>query len=172
LRIKDVLDEIKTIADKHLKTFYEVKLWENQKNKYWVDIITGDLRLGELDSFSAELARQFNIDRSRLHVGAPKENEISTSLFLPYLKVLTPSEVGYKFIIVEEEFRDYFPPPDDKFFVVGDERVYEASLDEYSRIYLTKWFKDNPKVKPGDVAILQPLDPTCPLEAYVLTVRR
>jgi len=152
---------------------YEIKRGKLEE-KYWVDIITGDLSLGELGSFSAELARQFNIDRSRFHVWAPKEDEISISLFLPYLKVLAPSEVKYKLIIVEEGFREYFPPPDHKFFIVGHEGVYEASLDEYNRIYLTKWFNDNPKVKPGDIAILRPLNPTYykyPREAYVLTLK-
>lgn len=168
MRIADMLDEIKRIANKYFKS-YEIKRGEKGEARYWVDIITGDLSLGTLDSFSAELAGQFNIDRSKFHIWAPKENEIGIGFFLPYHRVLSPSEVEHKFIIVEAEFREYFPSPGDKFFVLGGGRVYEASLDEHSRIFLTKWFNDHPGVKPSDIIILWSLSP---LETYVLTRKR
>jgi len=163
-----MLDEIKRIANKYFKP-YEIKRGEKGEARYWVDIITGDSSLGTLDSFSAELAGQFNIDRSKFHIWAPKDNEIGIGLFLPYHRVLTPSEVEHKFIIVEAEFRDYFPPPGGRFFVLGGGRVYEVSLDERSRIFLTKWFNDHTGVKPSDIIILRTLRP---FETYILTLKK
>jgi predicted transcriptional regulator len=52
LRITDMLDEIKRIADKYFKP-YEIKRGEKGKGRYWVDIITADLSLGTLDSARA-----------------------------------------------------------------------------------------------------------------------
>jgi hypothetical protein len=65
---------------------------------------------------------------------------------------------------------DYFPPSSVKFFVLGGflPKVYEASLDEYNRIFLTKWFNDHRKVKPDDITILWTLNP---FETYILTLR-
>jgi hypothetical protein len=172
-----MLDEIKRIADKYFKP-YEIKRGEKGKGRYWVDIITADLSLGTLDSararatldgFTAELAEQFNIDRSKVNVWTLKENEIVLGFFLPYHRVLSPSDVEHKFIIVEAEFRDYFPPIGVRFFVLGGVSVYEASLDEHSRIFLTKWFNDHPRVKPGDTAIIWALNP---FNTYALTLRK
>lgn len=147
MRITDMLNEIRSKANKYFR-HCEIKQYEKGEQRYWVDIITDDSYLGTLDYFSTEVAGQFNIDKSRFFVWAPKENEIAIGFFLPYIRVLSPSEVEHKFIIVEAEFRDYFPPPKVGFSVLDDGKSYEASLDEYSRIFLTKWFNDHQGVKP------------------------
>jgi hypothetical protein len=173
LKIEDMLNEIKRITNKYFKRC-EIKLAGKQaEDKYWVDVFTEDLPLplDTLDSFSAEMAGQFNIERSKFVVWAPKEDKMGIGFFLPYHRVLAQAEVEAKFVIVEAEFRDYFPPPGVKFSVLGDSpsKVYEVSLDEHSRIFLTKWFNDHSGIKPNDTTIIWTLEP---LETYVLTLRK
>lgn len=171
MKIKDILNEVRKIADKYFRSC-EIKRGKKLEARYWVDIITGDLSLGTLESFSAELAGQLNVDRTKFHIWATNENEIGIGFFLPYHRVLTPSEVKHKFIIVEAEFGDYFPSPGQKFYIISNEvlpKVYEASLDDHSRIFLTKWFNNHSAVKPTNFIILSALNP---FETYVLALKK
>lgn len=100
MRIDEVLDEIKRIARKYLGPC-EVRRGKTE-DKYWVDVVGDSFSFSELDGFSAELSRQLHIDRARLRVSALGEEEIGIGFLMPYLRVLTPSEVEGKFISVEE----------------------------------------------------------------------
>jgi hypothetical protein len=75
-----------------------------------------------------------------------------------YRKKLTLSEAKHKFIHVSANVRSLFPKPHVEFTIESNNKKYTVSFDKHSRIIgLSKWYNDNPRVKPGDTVSLQRL---------------
>ena len=150
--VRRTLDELKWA-----KGAYRLSLVE-----YFLDILfNGDmcLELHNIVQMVNKLANELGIPfpalLRRTYVWINEEPlYLGIGFNLPYIKRLTESNICYGFIYVEREFLDYFPPMDEKFKLITPEREYTACVNSVGRIYLTKWFKDNPQVKVGDKVII------------------
>jgi len=107
--------------------------------------------LGMLNDMFRGAGEEFGMDNQYFLLNTSCEGLI-ISFHVPYLRKLKPAEVNHHLIIIESEFRDYFPPPMVEFSLCNSKN-YRAYIDEQWRLRSAEWFKGR-DLKAGDVISL------------------
>jgi len=156
-----MVEEIKRILSALLKPEdYEVGV-EDDWVFVFINLPERALGLKDLNIMADELSRGLNVDKAcfSIFLAEPKgeTDRIEFSFTLPYPRRLSNSDILSKYISIESDWRDYFPPPDVEFVVESYGKHYTVSRDDYNRVFkgVSKWFKDHPDLKVGDIVLFQ-----------------
>ncbi|NWG08766.1 MAG: hypothetical protein HXX80_00365 [Nitrososphaerales archaeon] len=151
MKISEILNIIKEKRRKH----FEYGKVQSYEHDYWVDIIIDGGFFGKINSLLDDLTGELSIDKNELMIWTSEElkESIGIGFFLPYLRRLCEDEVRAKYVYVESDFKEYVPPIRENLYIISEGKRYDTYLDENSRLFLTRWFNDNP-AKPGDIVSL------------------
>jgi len=157
MKISEVLDMVREKVKKHFE-HGEVRSYEQDpspENRYWVDVIVPGAFFKEVNSFLDELCSQLLVDKNEFMLWTSEElkDKIGIGFYLPYLRALSKDEVRAKYIYVEGDYKEYFPPIGGKLSITSKGNKYETHIDENSRLFLTQWFEDYP-AGTGDIVSL------------------
>jgi len=111
----------------------------------------GKILFGMLNDMLSDFSVEFGMKHEFFLLNASREG-LLIKFHVPYLRKLKPAEVLYKLIIVESEYKDYFPPPMVE-FTLCNSKVFKAHVDYQERLRSTEWF-DRQELKAGSIISL------------------
>lgn len=161
--------QLQKLISSTLKRFVEPKYFEifPSSSNFVVSI---DFRCGigleDLNLIAKKLSSELLLSDSSISI-SPRVNEtrvgvVSVEVILPYVRRLLPSEVKSEFFYIVKEWRDFFPPPNQEFKVLSNDRIYTFACDLYSRVRygVRSWYLNHPDVEVGDLVVFQKVSAT------------
>jgi len=156
LKLNFVLKCMEDYLRGYCKDFgWELRQFSFDGDKWLVTLklstLKGKILFGMLNDMLGDFSAEFGMKHEFFSLKASCEG-LLVKFFVPYLRKLKQAEVLYKLIIVESEYKDYFPPPMVE-FTLCNSGVYKAHVDYQGRIRSVEWFNQQ-KPKVGDIISL------------------
>jgi len=111
----------------------------------------GKILFGMLNDMLSNFSVEFGMEHEYFSLNPSREG-LLVKFFVPYLRKIKPAEVLYKLIIIESEYKDYFPPPMVE-FTLCNSKVFKAHVDYQGRLRSTGWF-NRQELKVGNILSL------------------
>ena len=144
------------LSQRILQSFgWEFRQFSFDKDKWLVTLklstLKGKILFGMLNDMLSDFSAKFGMKHEFFLLNASCEG-LLVKFLVPYLRKLKQAEVLHKLIIVESEYKDYFPPPMVE-FTLCNSGVYKVHVDYQGRIRSVEWFNQQ-KPKVGDIISL------------------